>query len=136
LEVDVAPTSVVIVEPHLLVREGFSLILGAHPDFSVVGTADSVDAMVPLVNAEHPELLCVAAKFDDGTTVVDALERLLHVEGARPRVLLLTGKRDDEVVEVATRRGVVGVISKFSTPEDLVLAVRAAVRPDAAPAAR
>jgi DNA-binding NarL/FixJ family response regulator len=121
-------TSVVVVEPHLLVRAGFSLILDAPADLDVVGQGETVDELVQLADAKRPDVVCVAAKFADGSTVMDALERLTHVEGYRPVVLLLTGKHDADVVDVATSRGVAAVISKFATPEDIVDAVRAAAQ--------
>lgn len=117
-------TTIAIVEPHLLVRAGFTLILDATNDLTVVGQAETLEEMVPLLAEHQPDIVCVAAKFDDGSTIVDGLQRISQIEGARPVVVLLTGKRDADVVEVATSRGVAAVISKYSAPEDIVEAVR------------
>lgn len=121
-------TSVVVVEPHLLVRAGFSLILDAPSDFSVVGQGENIDELIQLVGETHPDVVCVSAKFTDGSTIVDALDRLSRVEEREPTVLMLTGKHDEEVIDIATQRGVTAVISKFATPEDIVEAVRGAVQ--------
>ncbi|WP_282825842.1 response regulator [Gulosibacter sediminis] len=121
-------TSVVVVEPHLLVRAGFSLILDAPADIDVVGQGETVDDLMRLANEQRPDVVCVAAKFADGSTVMDALEALTRVESYRPVVLLLTGKHDADIVDVATSRGVAAAISKFATPEDIVDAVRTAAQ--------
>lgn len=130
-----APTKVAVVEPHLLVRAGFSLILDAPADLHVVGQSEGIAGMREVLVQEHPEVVCIAAKLADGSTAIDAIEAVRHSEWSCPRLVLLVGKHDEEVVDVALRRGVSGVVSKYATPEDIVASVRAVAQGQPEPTA-
>jgi DNA-binding NarL/FixJ family response regulator len=115
---------VAVVDDHQVIREGFSLILGARPDVEVVLQAEDgrefVDAVrsgagidVALVDIRMPRL--------DGLA---ATRELASLAGA-PAVIVVTTFEDDGYVLDAIAAGAQGFLLKRCSGEDLVHAVRA-----------
>ncbi|MGO1544910.1 MAG: response regulator [Gulosibacter sp.] len=128
-----ADTDVVIIDPHQLIRAGFSLILQAQPEFNVVAEGDSTEAAVELVRRFEPHVLCLAARMDgtDSTSGLEATRRIRALADVRqPRILILVGSKDGHVSEQALDAGADAVVAKYSTPESIVMALRSVAAAD------
>ena len=123
------PIRVLIVDDHALVREGLSQLLGAHPEFAVVGAFDggrqAVDAVVEL--APDVVLMDVSMPGMDG---IAATRELLRRRPAT-RVVMLTSYAEDETVIAAVDAGASGYLLKDGESEDILKGVIVAARGEA-----
>jgi DNA-binding NarL/FixJ family response regulator len=112
---------VLVVDDQALVRSGFTVILDAEPDLSVVGEAadgaQAVDAAVTL----QPDVVLMDVRMPgmDGIAATAAI-----CERTSARVLILTTYDIDEYVYDALRAGASGFLLKNMRRQDLVAAVR------------
>ncbi|GAA2741378.1 response regulator transcription factor [Terrabacter aerolatus] len=117
-----APTRVLLVDDHRLVRSGFSLILSVEEDLEVVGEASDGDEAVRLTRELRPDVVLMDVQMP----VMDGIEatRRIVADGASKVVILTTFDRDDYVF-AGLGAGASGFLLKNSDAEHLVEAVRA-----------
>lgn len=118
--------TVIVVDDHHLVRQGIRSLLEKAEDMHVVGeAADGLEA-IELATRLQPDVVVMDILMPrlNGT---HAAERMRHLPSP-PRVILLTMYSDAALVRQALRSGVSGYLLKRSVVEELLLAVRSAVR--------
>ncbi|GAA2480559.1 response regulator transcription factor [Terrabacter carboxydivorans] len=117
-----APTRVLLVDDHRLVRSGFSLILSVEDDLEVVGEASDGAEAVHLARELSPDVVLMDVQMP----VMDGIEatRRIVAEGGSKVVILTTFDRDDYVF-AGLGAGASGFLLKNSDAEHLVEAVRA-----------
>jgi DNA-binding NarL/FixJ family response regulator len=113
---------VVLADDQAVVRDGLALLLGAADDLDVVGAAADGTQAVSLVLAERPDVALVDLRMPglDGAGVTAAV----RAEAPEVRVLVLTTYADDDAVLPALRAGAAGYLTKDTTGEALVAAIR------------
>jgi DNA-binding NarL/FixJ family response regulator len=114
-------TRVLVADDQALVRGGFSMMLEAEPDLTVVGEAvDGVDA-VRLTAECSPDVVLMDVRMPR----MDGIEATRRISAAgRARVLVLTTFDLDEYVYDAVLAGASGFLLKDVRPRDLSHAVR------------
>ncbi len=122
-------TRILLADDHVLVRRGVRLILDAEPDLEVVAEADDgADALARLRE--------VAVDL----VVLDiAMPRMTGLQAAReigrrrepPRILMLSMHDNEQYFFAALKAGACGYVLKSVADQDLVGAVRAAMRGEA-----
>jgi DNA-binding NarL/FixJ family response regulator len=121
---------VLIADDQMLVRQGFSVLLNAEPDITVVGQAvDGRDAV-----AKVAELGPDVVLMDIRMPVVDGIEatrRITQPADAAVKVLILTTFDLDEYVYEALRAGASGFLLKDASAAELAHAVRVVAAGDA-----
>ncbi len=118
------PITVVIADDQAMVRQGFSALLAAQPDLSVLGdAADGIEA-VEVCKRARPDVVLMDVRMPrkDGLW---AAEQILTA-GLEPptRVLMLTTFDIDDYVYEALRIGASGFLLKDAPADELVRAVR------------
>ncbi|MFF4413589.1 response regulator [Streptosporangium sp. NPDC001559] len=111
---------VLVVDDQDLFRAGFSLILNAHPDITVVGeAADGAEAVARAVELQ-PDLVLMDIRMPrmDGVAATAEICRRTSA-----KVLVLTMYDVDEYVYDALRAGAGGFLLKDARREELVRAV-------------
>jgi len=121
---------VLLADDQELVRRGFRMILESEPGLEVVAEAADGDDAVDAVRRHRPDVALVDIQMP-GTDGLTATERILAVDGAQTRVVILTTFERDDYVFRALGAGASGFVLKTSPPEELIAAVHAAVRGDA-----
>jgi two-component system response regulator NreC len=114
---------ILICDDHALFREGVKAILGAHPNFEIVGQACDGQEAVQLTRRLHPDvvLLDISMPVLKG---FDAARRIRKVEpGAK--VLILSIYDDEDMVARCLSAGVSGYVLKDAPPAQLVYAIEA-----------
>ncbi|MCW2779240.1 MAG: hypothetical protein JWN17_2965 [Frankiales bacterium] len=113
---------VLVVDDQELVRTGFTLILQAEPDLTVVGTAADGDDAVRRCRALTPDVVLMDIRMP-GKDGITATAEILMLRPA-PRVLILTTFDLDEHVSAALRAGASGFVLKDIRADALAEAIR------------
>lgn len=128
------PIRVLLVDDQQLIRLGFRMVLEEEPDIAVVGeAADGVEAVRETARL-HPDVVLMDVRMPnlDG---IGATERIVAVS-PDARILILTTFDLDEYAFAALQAGASGFLLKDAHRAELVGAVRAVHRGDAALAPR
>lgn len=114
---------VVVVDDHLIVREGLVALLGALDDTEVVGTAQDGRDAVHVVAETTPDVVLMDIQMPR----LDGIEATRMITGRQDvKVVMLTMNEDDETVLAAMRAGASGYLLKGSGAAEVHAAVRAA----------
>jgi len=101
---------VMIVDDHMMVREGLSLFLNADPQIEVVAEAEDGKEAVRLSRDHEPDVVLM----DLVMPVMDGMEAMNEILKLRPatKVVVLTSFSDDERVVEAVQGGAAGFLLK------------------------
>ncbi|MDR7276803.1 response regulator transcription factor [Catenuloplanes atrovinosus] len=115
-------TSIVLVDDHVLVREGLREILGAQPDLDVLDEAGDSAGAVRAVRANRPDvvLLDVRIPGDDVTVTV----RRIRAVSPDTAVVILTMYDGPALLRELITLGIAGYLLKSASQGELVAAVR------------
>ncbi|GAA1248141.1 DNA-binding NarL/FixJ family response regulator [Microbacterium phyllosphaerae] len=129
-----APISLLLVDDQQLIRLGFRMVLEAEADMVVVGEAEDGHAAIAQAAALQPDVVLMDIRMPglDGIAATEAIVRA-HPE---TRVLVLTTFDLDEYAFGAIRAGASGFLLKDVQRHEMISAVRAIHRGDAALAPR
>jgi DNA-binding NarL/FixJ family response regulator len=114
---------IIIVDDHILFREGLANILQAEVDIEIAGMAGSVREAVEMAKAIRPDLILMDFGLPDGTGA-EATRRILH-EHPGCKIVFLTMSEEDEDLFAAIRSGAKGYLLKNMRPSKLIAALRA-----------
>lgn len=117
------PIRVLLVDAHVLFREGLERLLSGEPDFKVLGQAGLLREAVELAATLTPDLVLLDIGLANGTGL-DTLRAILAV---RPEstVVILTNEDSNENLFAALRAGARGYLLKTLTYAKLLTALRA-----------
>ncbi|MEV7276933.1 response regulator transcription factor [Streptomyces sp. NPDC093111] len=113
---------VLIVDDQAMVREGFSVLLGAMPDIEVVGEAVNGREAVTQVAALRPDVVLMDIRMPE-LNGIDATREIVAAD-ADAKVLVLTTFDLDEYVYQALRAGASGFLLKDASARQLADGVR------------
>ncbi len=102
--------NVIIVDDHILFREGLVSLFNGKSNFKVVGEAGSVREAIELAREVHPDLILMDFSLPDGTGL-DATRAILRVL-PETKIVFLTVHEDDSRLFDAIRSGAKGYILK------------------------
>jgi DNA-binding NarL/FixJ family response regulator len=112
-----------IVDDHLLFREGLASLFQSTPDFEVVGQAGCVQEAVELACHHRPDIILMDFSLPDGTGL-DATEAIL-AELPACRIIFLTVYETDENIATALYLGARGYMLKNVSSSALLAGLRA-----------
>jgi DNA-binding NarL/FixJ family response regulator len=113
---------IVLVDDHILVREGLREILSTEPDFKVVAEAGDSAGAIAAVESEKPDvvLLDVEIPGAEVTTTV----RGMQVGSPHSRVIILSMYDGPQLVQSLLAIGVKGYLMKSVTRLELIATIR------------
>ncbi len=121
---------IVVVDDHVVLRDGLVTLLRAQPDFQVLGEAGSVEEALAVVRQTEPDLVLMDYSLPDGTGPEAAREILGFLPSVR--IVFLTVHEEDDALFTAIRSGVKGYLLKNISSADLLCQLRGVVKGEAA----
>jgi two-component system NarL family response regulator len=121
---------VLIVDDHILFREGLAGLLRSQADMQVVGECGSVQEAIAAVPKVQPDVILMDFSLPDGTGL-DATRAIISI---RPdvQIIFLTVHDNDERLIAAMRSGAKGYLLKNLSVNKLLASLRALERGEAA----
>lgn len=117
-----APIRLVLVDDHVIVREGLHHVLEEAPEFSIIGEGGTAAEAITLAAELQPDVLVLDISMPGGSglhAVPEILERAPNT-----RVLMLSVHDDAEYILESVRAGAHGYCRKDSAPDELRRAIR------------
>ncbi len=115
-----------VIDDHALVRLGMRQLLDAEPDLHVCGEAEDLSTALARLAEETPDLILLDLSLGHA----DGLDALKQLRGERPdlRILVITTHDERVYGERVVRAGALGYVMKAAPAEELLAAIRKAIR--------
>jgi two-component system, NarL family, invasion response regulator UvrY len=115
-----------IVDDHAIFREGLKRVISATPDMEVAGEArDGVEALNRILSDPYDVVILDLAL--PGMSGLDVLRQAKTRRPALP-VVIMSIHTEEEYALTALKEGASGYLNKESVPDDLIKAIRKAVK--------
>ena len=116
--------------PRVLLADDHGALLDAErallsPYFEVIGTVVDGAALVSAARRLLPDVIVTDINMPI-LNGIDAVHKL-QASGSTSKIVILTVRREQELVEACMRAGALGYVHKFNMKHDLVLAIKAAL---------
>jgi DNA-binding NarL/FixJ family response regulator len=117
---------IVLADDHLLFRRGLCALLAAEPDLEVVAEAGNGHEAIAAVLTHRPDVVLMNLSMPE----LDGLAATLRVRDLVPeaKVIIVSGREEDQVVVAVARAGAIGYIRKTAPVQELVRTIHAAAR--------
>lgn len=115
-------TRILLVDDHEIVRAGIKLILKPVESFEIVGEASSGEDAINLARELKPDIILMDVNMP-GIGGVEATIRLLR-NNSNVKVLIISSHDDDFLPARLLRIGASGYLTKQSTAEEMIEAIR------------
>jgi DNA-binding NarL/FixJ family response regulator len=119
-----SPIRIALVDDQPLFSAGLKIILRSQTDMDLFGEAAHGEGAIELVQATSPDVLLMDIRMPvmDGIT---ATRQIMKTHGGNaPKIIVLTTIQHDEAVVRAIQAGAAGFLTKDTTPDFLLAAVR------------
>lgn len=119
-----SPIRIALVDDQPLFSAGLKMILRSQTDMDLVGEAAHGEAAIELVQATNPDVLLMDIRMPvmDG---ISATRKIMKTHGGNaPKIIVLTTIQHDEAVVRAIQAGAAGFLTKDTTPDFLLAAIR------------
>jgi NarL family two-component system response regulator LiaR len=114
---------VLIAEDHMLVSQGLEVMLSMSDDIELVGVVDSGDLAVEKTGSEQVDVVLMDVSLGKGMNGIQAT-REIKKQTPDTKVVVLTMFTDPATVAEAVKAGADGYLSKSSSREVVVQAIR------------
>jgi DNA-binding NarL/FixJ family response regulator len=115
---------VLLADDHRIVAEGIKQLL--EPEFDLVGIVEDGRSLVEQAEKLHPDVIVADITMPE-LNGIDALHEIRNKD-SRVKVIFLTMHREVAFARRALEEGASGFVLKHSAAEELVMAIRAALR--------
>lgn len=113
--------SVLLVDDHAVVREGYRRLLEYHGGFRIVAEAGDADAAYAAWRRHRPEITILDLMLP-GVSGIEAIRRIVAFEDGA-RILVLSMVAQPALARQAIEAGALGYLTKDCPPEELLAAV-------------
>jgi DNA-binding NarL/FixJ family response regulator len=114
---------ILIIDDHVLFREGLAAIIRPQTDIEIAGMAGSVREAIEMAKKQKPEIILMDFNLPDGTGA-DAARTILEMDPSCKLIFLTMSEEDDDLF-AAIRSGAKGYLMKNIHPPELISAIRA-----------
>jgi two-component system NarL family response regulator len=115
--------TVMIVDDHLVVREGLAAIFKSQKDIKVVAEAGDGDEACKLYDERSPDVVLLDLRMPnkDG---LHAITELMTRNPPKPRIIVMTTYESEEDIRRTLKAGAKGYLAKGTAPQEIREAVR------------
>lgn len=117
--------NVLVVDDHLVVREGLKRIISTSNDIAVVEEAVDGDDALQKISRNNCDVVLLDIALP-GLSGLDILRRLKKNKTLSPPIIILSVFPEEQFAEMAFRSGAYGYLTKESASDELLSAIRAA----------
>jgi two-component system NarL family response regulator len=121
---------ILIVDDHILFREGLAGLLRSQPDMEVIGECGTVSEAVIMANELRPQVILMDFSLPDGTGLEATRAILPNMPDSK--IIFLTVHDSDDRLIAAIRAGARGYLLKNLSVSKLLASLRALERGEAA----
>ncbi len=121
---------ILLVDDHVLFREGIAAIIQREPDIQVVGMAGTVKEALEMTGAFKPDIILMDFNLPDGTGA-EATTQILNKHPGIKIVFVTMSEEDNDLLD-AVRSGAKGYLLKNMSPSKLVSAIRSVYQGESA----
>jgi DNA-binding NarL/FixJ family response regulator len=116
----------VLVDDHIVVRQGLAGLLRVEPDIEIIGEASDGHSAIDLIRDLRPDVVLM----DINMPGMDGIQatRIIHKELPEVRVIGLSMFQEGEQQAAMHEAGAVNYLAKSGPSEALIEAIRASVR--------
>jgi DNA-binding NarL/FixJ family response regulator len=118
--------SILLVDDHPVVRQGYRRVLENQGDFRVVAEADNATSAYAAFKAHAPDVVVMDISMK-GASGLEAI-RNIRSRDQRARILVFSMHSEAALVKAAFSAGASGYVTKSSEPAALIHAIRSVVR--------
>jgi DNA-binding NarL/FixJ family response regulator len=121
-----SPIRVVVVDDHVIVRNGLAQLLATSDEFELVGAAGNGREAVALVDSLHPDVVLMDLSMPemDGVEATHAICQLAPAT----KIVILSSFSEHQRVLAALDAGAEGYVLKHADPEQILAAIDAVHR--------
>ena len=119
-----------LVDDHILFREGLAAIISREADIQIVGLAGNVQEAIQMAGKVNPDMILMDFGLPDGTGA-DATRQILKERPDCKIIFLTMSEQDDDLLD-AIRSGAKGYLLKNMSPSKLIAAIRAVYQGESA----
>jgi two-component system invasion response regulator UvrY len=117
--------SVLLVDDHQLVRTGIQALLNSDKEIQVVAVADSGEQAIDMVGELAPDIILMDVSMP-GIGGVEASRRILR-QYPNIKIIGVSAYNDGPIPQQLLKLGVLGFISKSSSADEMICAIRKAI---------
>jgi DNA-binding NarL/FixJ family response regulator len=117
------PIRVLIVDDHVILRQGIQVMLNEEEDFEIIGEAENEKAALSIAVESKPDIVLVDMSLETSNGLDTAKQSLRCSPDTR--IVLFAGSNDEKLLFEAIRIGVHGYLQKTLSIDDLRRALRA-----------
>lgn len=125
-EIATTGVSVLLVDDHPIVRQGYRRVLESQGDLHVVAEADNAADAYVAFKAHDPDVVVLDISMP-GASGLEAI-RNIRARNPRARILVFTMHNEAVLVKAAFGAGASGFVTKSSEPSAVVRAIRSVAR--------
>lgn len=118
-----APIRILVVDDHVILRQGIGVMLNQEDGFEVIGEAENERDALALTMELKPDIVLVDI-FLETASGLDTAKQLLRIS-PNTRIVLFAGSNDEKLLFEAIRVGVHGYLQKTLSIDDLRRALHA-----------
>lgn len=119
------PIRLLLLDDHLLFREGLSRLLVTEPDFEMVAQCGTPAEALKVLASSPVDIVLLDYELEDdtGTRFITAA----HAAGYRGKILMVTAGMNELQSSLAWKLGISGIALKHNSPASLLQAIRTVV---------
>ncbi|HEX3386122.1 MAG TPA: response regulator transcription factor [Mucilaginibacter sp.] len=118
-----APIRILLVDDHVILRQGIGVMLNQEDGFNVIGEAENERDVLALAMELKPDIVLFDI-FLETASGLDVAKQLLRIS-PNTRIVLFAGSNDEKLLFEAIRVGVHGYLQKTLSIDDLRRALHA-----------
>jgi len=117
-----------LVDDHAVVRSGLRMLLAGEADFEIVGEAGTAGEAIKLAPTVKPDMILM----DIGLPDMSGIDATRKIKSLWPNIAIvaLTIHEDEEYFFKMLEAGASGYVPKRAAPEELISAIRIAIKGD------